>query len=130
MDPEKVEAMRSALKDVFNELNDAGFLADGPFTCCNSCGHYGMKAIANQLKADGRPPKGYVFWHGQDDDSLREHGAFCLRFGGAAVLQYREAIADEEVARAAIAMMEKHGLGTEWNGDVCTAIAVNGLRQR
>ena len=125
MEVERIEAIRDALEGALDELTTAGFLAKGDFRCCNSCGHFGMKSLANGLKADGSPPKGYVFWHKQDDDSLEEHGVFYVRFAGNRVLQYPEAIPDEDVARTAVRVLESHGLKTDWNGDACDAIRVD-----
>jgi hypothetical protein len=100
------------LDAAFAALDEAGIVCRQNFCCCGSCG---AAEIWGEIEAEckrGRDVCGYVFYHAQDTDSAVEGDDLHLNYG---------ALVDGEVAALAvankiIAVLENHGLRTDWNG--------------
>jgi len=67
---EQVRTLKRRVDAAFRALKKQGVFCRRNFLCCQSCGTAAVP--------DGTP---YVFWHGQDEDGLRESGTVRLAFG-------------------------------------------------
>lgn len=98
------------LRRAFAEMRDYGILAEEDFLCCMSCGVAAMQAKADKLPADAQPV-GYCFYHGQDTDSLVEHGRSMLAFNGFGATDSRA------VGRIIVGCLRRAGVRVRWSGD-------------
>lgn len=96
LDPEAVTTnigVPLSIVAAFIELQQLGYFAKANFWCCQSCALY---AIPDEQEK-------YVYYHEQDAKSMIERGGeLLLAWGGNG----------DEIC----AVLNKHGLKTEWNG--------------
>jgi hypothetical protein len=76
--PEVTDCDRLTL--AFAELEQKGILCRQDYSDCMTCGHFDLKAEAELAQQQGREVRGYVFFHGQDTESLLDGDLF-LAFG-------------------------------------------------
>lgn len=69
---EELKSFKTKINTAFRELRKNGYVAKQNFTCCQSCGWAEMPED-NNLN---------VFYHAQDNDSLKERGDFYLSWMG------------------------------------------------
>lgn len=98
------------LRRAFAEMRKCGILAEEDFLCCMSCGVSEMERMAEQYPADAQPV-GYCFFHGQDTDSLLEHGRSMLAFNGFGDT------AGEPVGNIIVGCLKRAGVRVKWDGD-------------
>lgn len=84
---------KSKLTAAFKDLRKAGYFARQNFLCCQSCGWAAMTEEQSN-KA--------VFYHGQDNDDLKETGTCYLVWSGD--------------GKEIVAILKKHGVKVEWEG--------------
>jgi hypothetical protein len=102
--PERTDSDR--LTDAFRILDASGIVAREDFACCQACGtaEIGHEAI------DAAPPRGYVFYHGQDAERAAAGGSLWLSYGR--FDQERSAETGAEVVSA----LRAEGLDVDWDG--------------
>jgi hypothetical protein len=104
------------IRAAFRELMKYGILCEGGrWTCCQSCGQRDMQLRWDKAAEDEKP-LGYVFWHVQDDDLLRETGELWLSFNAFDQGDSRF------VGNLVVGVLKKHGVRARWKGDVRTRI--------
>jgi hypothetical protein len=89
------------LTKAFNDLRRKGYFARQNFTCCQSCG---WAEVPNEYENRA------VFYHQQDQESMREGGDLYLAWAGNG----------QEIVK----IFEKYGFLVDWNGDNRTRIKV------
>jgi hypothetical protein len=65
----------------FFALEEKGIFAKQNFTCCSSCGHSEAFGVITERRANGRPGRGYAFYHQQDTESGKEGHGLYIAFG-------------------------------------------------
>jgi hypothetical protein len=85
---------KSKITSAFKELRQMGYFARQNFTCCQSCGWYGVP----EEKAEKA-----VFYHQQDNSSLVQEGSCHLAWAGN--------------GKEIVKVLNKHGVKTQWDGD-------------
>ncbi len=111
--PAELDADR--LFAAFGDLDTAGIVARANFACCQGCG---LTEIGGEVP-DGTTARGYVFCHEQDVERAVDGGGLYLSYG-AFDDRAKSAAIGEEIA----ATLRRHGLTTEWEGDVSKRIQV------
>ncbi|MCO5993085.1 DUF6891 domain-containing protein [Actinoallomurus rhizosphaericola] len=112
--PDLLDADR--LIRAFRELEMAGIVAREDFACCQSCGTAEIGAEA----PEGAGMRGYVFCHHQDvQAAVAGHGVYLAygTFGG-------DEAATTRIGEEVVAVLRRHGLAPDWNGDPGRRIAV------
>ena len=123
------------LDRAFEALRRAHVVAEQDFACCNNCGHAEIKG--------GQGDLGYVFFHQQDTERLVESGSTYLSYGifwpahiseeayKALDDSRREELYDATTATlmrtVVIPILQEHGIGVSWEGDVDTRILLTGV---
>ena len=78
----------------FAELKTLGYTAEQNFQCCQNC--------AWSALSDEEAEKA-VFYHGQDNDDLKETGSCYLAWSGD--------------GKEIVSVLEKHGIEVDWSGE-------------
>lgn len=108
------------LDAAFAELEAGGVISRQNFTCCGTCGSAEIWDEIQIAQDQGRPARGYAFFHMQDTESAVEgHGVY-LNYGSC---EGSEA-ATVAVGHDIVAHLNKHGLQTRWDGSIHYRIAV------
>ena len=124
------------LDRAFEALRRAHVVAEQDFACCNNCGHAEIKG--------GQGDLGYVFFHQQDTEGLVESGSTYLSYGifwpahiseeayKALDDSRREELYDATTATlmrtVVIPILQEHGIGVSWEGNVDTRILLTGVQ--
>jgi hypothetical protein len=103
------------------ELNAAGIVTRQHFTCCSNCGHLEIGDEIKEEKANGLTVRGYAFYHMQDTESAAEGGGIYLKYGASR----KGSAALVRIGQEIVAVLQRHGLKTDWNGEGTTAIQVD-----
>lgn len=122
----------------FAELNDAGIVARGNFSCCGNC--------ASGEIFDEAPDGdwlGYVYFHHQDAERIPEDGETYLGYGvnlehylpeaewDAMPEKEQETYYDGKVrelmAATVFPVLERHGMTITWDGELARRIRVSGV---
>lgn len=126
-DAKKVRQVRECLLQIFKKLRREGFIARANFLCCQDCA---LKAIQNRVTVltpdDASRVKGVVFWHHQDEQSLKKHGIICISFGQLNTLNHGFVGLDaREVGNRLAFHLKERGIDFSWDGSPRMAIRVN-----
>ncbi len=118
-----VEVHKGNLDAAFKQLRKEGFFARQSFMCCGSCG---MAKAAVEIKAGvaaGKlTPAGVVFYHKQDAEDLKEGRDLYLSFSRGPTDNPANFLTTAEVGQRIVAVLNKHGVETEWDGSPATRI--------
>lgn len=101
------------LDAAFDDLHAAGIVARQDFLCCQTCGCAEMPQQFETMKASGRTPRGYVFYHTQDTERGVEGQGIYLSFGDASFDESSKSVA---VAHEVVDVLRRHGLQPNWDG--------------
>ena len=124
------------LDRAFEALRRAHVVAEQDFACCNTCGHAEIEG--------GQGDLGYVFFHQQDTEGLVESGSTYLSYG----IFWPAHISEEEykalnnsrrkelydattvklMRTIVIPILQEHGIGVSWEGNVDTRILLTGVQ--
>ena len=124
------------LDRAFEALRRAHVVAERDFACCNTCGHAEIEG--------GQGDLGYVFFHQQDTEGLVESGSTYLSYG----IFWPAHISEEEykalnnsrrkelydattvklMRTIVIPILQEHGIGVSWEGNVDTRILLTGVQ--
>ena len=91
------EDVRKAIRQAFKEIRKEGVYARMNLMCCQTCA---WAAISEVHPEDDYP---VIFFHGQDDQNLKDSGYVYLGHDGNA-------------GDVAVPILEKHGLKVTWDG--------------
>jgi len=69
--------IRDLLKEAFKRIRKKSLYARMNFLCCGSCASYDLSQQLN--KSSNK--LGYVYWHNQDEEKLRNYGYTYLGYG-------------------------------------------------
>jgi hypothetical protein len=108
------------LDAAFDELNQRGILARHHWWCCQTCGHGAMPEERDRTLSEGRPARGYAFYHVQDTESAAESNGIYLAYGAFA----DEAEAAVAVAQEVVDVLRAHQLAPTWDGTAATRVRV------
>jgi hypothetical protein len=111
--PERTDSDR--LTDAFHALDLTGIVAREDFACCQSCGN----AEIGDEGGQGKPARGYVFYHAQDAERAAQGGTLWLAFGS-----FDERIGDAQIGEEVAAALRGEGLEVDWAGDAAQRIHV------
>ncbi len=129
------EVPAGKLDRAFEALRRAHVVAEPDFSCCNTCGHAEIEGDRDDL--------GYVFFHQQDTERLAESGSTYLSYG----IFWPAHISEEEykalndsqreelydattitlMRSVVIPILQEHGIGVSWEGNVDTRILLTGV---
>lgn len=108
--PEATDCDR--LDAAFAALEAAGIVARQHFTCCGACGATQILDEMDRVAKDGRPVRGYTFFHIQDTEHAVDGDGLFLSYG--APDGNREAAV--AIGHEVVAALREQGLEPEWNG--------------
>lgn len=106
------------LDAAFQELEARGIVARQDFSCCQNCGSGEIWAEVEDAKAGGLDVRGHTYYHAQDTEGAAEGVGLYLAYGAV------EEDGTAEIGREIVAVLNAHGLATEWDGSPKTRILV------
>jgi hypothetical protein len=109
------------LDDAFAELESRGIVSRQNFSCCGNCGVAEIGDEMQSGRAAGRPVRGYTFFHMQDTESATEGYGLFLNYGS---VEKGDA-ATVGIGREIVAVLQRHGLETDWDGNGSRRIQVS-----
>jgi hypothetical protein len=109
------------LDAAFAALEADGVIARQNFSCCGTCGSGEIWDEIEEAQKEGRPARGYAFFHMQDTESAVEGYGLCLNYGAC---EEGEAAA-VAVGRDIVAALTAQGLQTDWDGSHAKRIGVS-----
>ncbi len=100
------------LDKAFADLDSSGIIARQHFARCTNCGRAEIRDEIASARAQGRTIRGYVFFHFQDTERALNNQGLLMTFGS-------PGHPDEagEIAKETAAVLSRHGLHPNWNGD-------------
>ncbi len=98
----------------FERLEESGIIALHHYSCCGTCGAAAVAKEMEEAHEEGRPVRGYTFYHQQDTESAASGSCIYLSYG-AWKGGGRET---EAIAREIISVLNDAGLSTDWNGSL------------
>lgn len=128
----------TALMSAFAELADLGIVARGNFSCCGNC----ASGEIWEERDDSRTWRGYLYFHSQDAERIPEDRATYVGYGVFLDAHLPEAewnaLSDQskdetytrlvrELMAEAIAVLERHGVAVEWDGDLAVRILLKNV---
>ena len=112
--------LKAKLTRAFKALRARGYLARQAFMCCGGCAACALYEVATERAANGRPVRGAVYYHKQDNESRLEGKPFHIRFG----TTNDDDAAPLAVGRETVQVLREHGVPVEWNDSPNTSIRV------
>lgn len=109
------------LDRAFAELEAGGIICRQNFSCCGTCGASEIWDEITTVEDAGRPARGYAFYHVQDTESAVDGYGIYLNYGS---VEDGEAAA-LIVAHEIVAVLGRHGLKVEWDGQWSRRIGVS-----
>ena len=110
---------RVLLRKAFTDLRKQGFLAKQNFMCCSTCA---CAALAKEIRETPCKYIGTAYYHGQDNDRLKDRGEICVGF------QPPDDNAEDWghllVGHAVKNTLLRYGLIVEWDGDAGKKLTV------
>jgi len=109
------------LDAAFASLEADGVISRQNFSCCGTCGSGEIWGEIEEAQKEGRPARGYAFFHMQDTESAVEGYGLYLNYGAC---EEGEAPA-VAIGHDIVAALTAHGLRTDWDGSHAKRIAVS-----
>ena len=109
------------LDAAFAALEADGVISRQNFSCCGTCGSAEIWDEIEEAQKEGRPARGYAFFHMQDTESAVEGYGLYLNYGAC---EEGEAAA-MDVGHDIVAALTAHGLRTDWDGSHSKRIGVS-----
>jgi hypothetical protein len=108
--PETTDCDR--LDAAFAALEADGIVARQHFTCCGACGVTQILDEMDRVAKDGRPVRGYTFFHIQDTEHAVDGDGLYLSYGA------RDGSKEAAIAigHEVVAALRAQGLQPDWNG--------------
>ncbi|MDH6115955.1 hypothetical protein ABH930_002182 [Kitasatospora sp. GAS204A] len=110
-----------AIDQAFAELNARGIVALQNAGYTMSDGWCEVNEIATERRT---PPRGAVFYHGQDFERAVGGGGLLLAFGAYEDDDAKRDAASAAIAREACETLARHGVATKWNGSVTSRVSI------
>jgi len=110
----------------FAALDQVGIVCQQNFSCCGSCGSTEIWSVVNDVRNTGIDVRGYAFYHMQDTESAVDGSGVYLSYGA---VEQGEASA-LLIGREIVAVLNQHGLKTQWDESWSTRIFVELIWQR
>jgi len=107
-----VETDCDRLDAAFASLEARGIISRQNFSCCGTCGSYEIWDEIRAVGEAGGQTRGYAFYHMQDTENAAKGAGLYLNYG--ACNEGEEAALT--IAQEIVAELERHGLGTHWDG--------------
>lgn len=128
-DKQTVQTVKVGLTVAFSALRKQGIIARQNFLCCQSCASSALSGIAVKQHTEGKPVNGVVYYHRQDNNTLKESGYVYLAYGD--VSHYEEGkpevsmgLPTIEVGKLVVKAVAATGLKVDWDGNEGTRIKV------
>jgi hypothetical protein len=114
---QEMEKITTEISKVYDKLEDLGIVGRMNWTCCQTC----SRSEINEFK-EGHI--GFVFYHGQDADGLKEYGNTYLAFGS-----FNDVEAEHiKIGKAIVKAFKKNGkFKVEWDENTDTRIMIEWL---
>jgi hypothetical protein len=106
------------LDRAFDELEQRGIVARQNFSCCQNCGSTEIWGEVDDALDAGKAAHGHTYYHAQDSEAAAEGGGLYLAYGSV------EDDGTANVGREIVAVLNAHGLATEWDGSPRNRIRV------
>ncbi|WP_370236168.1 hypothetical protein [Brevundimonas sp.] len=100
------------LDAAFAALEASGVIARQNFSCCGTCGASEIWDEMKQARSNGRPVRGYAFYHAQDTESAAGGRGLYLNYGSCD----EGAEAAVAIGHEIVAALAAKGLSPDWNG--------------
>ncbi len=114
------------LDAAFEKFEQSGILSRQHYSDCGTCGAGEIWEEIEELLAQGRPMRGYVFYHEQDTESAVESQGLYLSYGAVE----EEPEASIAIGREIVAELKRQGLSTRWSEELKYRIGVDVTWQR
>lgn len=127
IDREIVRKNRTLVLEVFKDLRKLGFVAKANYLCCSSCAGYAIaEEVGKMTEEEAAELKGCVYWHQQDEESIKNVGLLDLRYGQIDTHQHgKVGLETEAVGKILKLALEAKGLEVVWGGRPNTVITVD-----
>lgn len=109
------------LDAAFAALEASGVISRQNFTCCGTCGASEMWDEIDAARGEGRPVRGYAFFHRQETKAATKGRGLYLTYGACEEGEDRAVAVGHEI----VAALAAEGLSTNWNGSMSHGIAVS-----
>jgi hypothetical protein len=129
-----VDFDKEKLNELFRRLRSEHLVAKQNFLCCGSCAGYEIATdyLKKRDAGEGSYLQGYVFYHKQDGEGLRERGETYLAFGQLECWgdskdgpKYKGPLSTEEVGKIIQRLCEELNIKYEWNGSAATRFHID-----
>lgn len=114
------------LDAAFATLEASGIVARQHFSCCGTCGATQIIDEMDRVAKDGKPVRGYTFFHVQDTEHAVEGDGLYLSYGSAD----QDKQAAVAIGHEVVAALRQHGLQPNWNGRHANRIGLPIVWQR
>ncbi|MEH6698729.1 MAG: hypothetical protein V7672_08520 [Brevundimonas sp.] len=108
------------LDAAFAALEASGVIARQNFTCCGTCGAYEIGGELEDARSQGRPARGYAFYHQQDTERGIEGEGLYLNYGACEEGEDAAVAIGHEI----VAALKAKGLSPDWDGRIEQRIGV------
>lgn len=114
------------LDAAFAALDASGIVARQNFSCCGACGITEIHDEMDRVAKDGRPVRGYTFFHVQDTEHAVDGDGLYLSYGSVD----RDKESAVAIGHEVVAVLREHGLHPDWNGRHANRIGLPIVWQR
>jgi hypothetical protein len=114
------------LDAAFAALETAGVVARQHFSCCGTCGAREIVDEMDRATKEGRPVRGYTFFHVQDTEHAVEGESLYLSYGAVG----GDKDAGVAIGQEVVAALSDSGLHPDWNGRHANRIGLPMVWQR
>lgn len=109
------------LDQAFKDLESQGIISRQNFSCCGTCGTAEILDEMGIAGKSGKIVRGYTFYHMQDTESAVEGDGIYLNYGSIHNNFLAQILAGYKIVKT----IKRHGLKTEWNGDLRKRIFIH-----
>jgi hypothetical protein len=106
----------------FRELTNEGFIARQDYNI-DMCG--GFSDINEEISESADKYKGYVFYHREDTESLKQYAELCLAWGLVDVYTNENEKQILEIGKSIVKILNKFNLNVDWNESLKERITVS-----
>ena len=113
------------LDAAFADLDEAGVVSRGNFSCCGTCGVGEIVEEALEVSATGRSVRGYAFYHVQDTEAAVDGYGVWLSYGALVDGDPPQGEGPHlQIAAEVTEQLRARGLHPEWSGSLSDRIRV------
>ena len=120
----KKPTVNDRIDAAFEAIRDEGIIVLPNAGYTMSDGWTEVNGVRSDLQEDGIESRGAIFYHGEDLEAAVRGEPLLLAFGAYATPKARNA-ANIEIARTAVEILERYGVGVEWDGSERSRIVIH-----